>query len=215
MEAVETQDERRTETETAVRVGDAEPRSPGADPETRGENAVEAFARDHEGLTEDDERDALDFLLAPKPPRLYGVPVEYDTEAGTKRLTFVVRGMDGRQLDKIEQRNVSDVTGKIDAISAECQLVAEACVFLEGRAGHQVKLASDEFLTIRVQKPDGEPGEMVEQRLASPADALEARFRTQLGLVSGVAGQVRRISGYDARRIGDAQRRLSTAVGNS
>lgn len=179
-----------------------------ADPEGKGAAAVEAFARDHEGLTDGDERDALDFLLAPKPPRLYGIAVDYDTEAGVRKLTFVVRGMDGRRLDAIEQAHISETTGKLDVISAECQLVAEACVWLEDASGRRVEPKSDEFLTIQV--PDKEP-----QKLASPAMAIEARFRTQLGLVAGVATQIRRVSGYDPSRVGSAQRRLADAVGNS
>lgn len=203
MEAMETQDDRASD------VAPAQPRA--VDAEERGDAAVEAFARDHEGLTDDDERDALDFVLAPKPPRLYDVKVEYDTEAGRLPLTFVIRGMDGRRLDAIEQRHVSEATGKIDVISAECDIVSEATVYLEGGTGRQTKLDSDEFLTVRRPRQDGEGVE--EHKLASPAMALEARFKTQLGLVSGVAAQVRRISGYDAQRVGMAQRRIVAAVG--
>lgn len=192
-------------------VGTPQPRDADASEEAKGAAAVEAFARDHEGLSDEDERDALDFLLAPKPPRLYGITVDYDTEAGVRPLTFVVRGMDGRRLDAIEQANVSETTGKLDAISAECQLVAEATVYLEDRKGRQVKLDSEEFLTVRI--PRGEDVET--QRLASPAMALEARFRTQLGLIAGVAAQVRLLSGYDPRKVANPQRRMAAAVGNS
>jgi hypothetical protein len=198
------------EKDTTVTVGVATPREPDAD--AKGEAAIEAFARDHEALTDDDERDALDFLLAPKPARLYNVPTEYETERGTMRLLFVIRGMDGRRIDSIEQANVSDSTGKLDATTAACQLVAEGTAWLEGRPGHQVRMDSDEFLSLRV--PDGEGGMKV-TRLASPADALEARFKTQLGLVAGVARELRRIAGYDPSKVGSAQRRLADAVGNS
>jgi hypothetical protein len=203
----------------AAQVAAAEPRSAPDAGEERGDLAVEAYARDHEGLSDEDERDALDFLLAPKPPRIYGVKVKYDTEAGIRPLTFVVRASDGRKIDGIEQANVSEATGKIDRITADCQIVALACVALESASGRAVELTSAEFLTVRVPKRDdssGEPtGEMVETRLASPADALEARFKTQLGIVSGVAREVRRISGYDPERVGVAQRRLVDAAGNS
>lgn len=173
-----------------------------------GELAVEAYARDHEGLTEDDERDALDFLLAPKPPRQYAVPVDYDTESGVRPLKFIITGLDGRRIDAIEQANRSATTGVLDQITADCQIVAEAAVGIEGRPGHRVALDSEEYLTIR--RPGKEP-----VKLASPADALEARFKTQLGLISGVAREVRRISGYDPQRVGIAQRRLVEAAGNS
>lgn len=195
------------------RVEGAQPREP--DPEAKGDAAVEAFARGHEELTEENERDALDYLLAPKPPRLYGVTVQYDTEDGLRPLTFVIRGMDGRRLDAIEQAHVSEATGLIDRISADCHLVAEGTVWLEvAGSDRQVKLDSAEFLTIRRPR-EGHPETMEEHRLSAPPDALEARFKTQLGLLSGVSRELRRISGYDPERVGVAQRRLVDAVGNS
>jgi hypothetical protein len=182
--------------------------------ERRQGNAVEAYARGHEGLTEENERDALDFLLAPKPPRLYDVKVTYDTEDGLRELVFVIRGMDGRMIDRIEQSHVSEATGRLDVISANCHLVAEATAFLSGRPGHEVKIDSAEFLTIRRPNPDNPEG-YEETALASPVDALEARFKTQLGLIAGVSSEVRRVSGYDPERVGTAKRRLVNAVGNS
>lgn len=206
----------------AVHEGQPQPGLGADDPELKGERAVEAYARDHEDLTPADERDALDFLLAPKPPRQYGVRVQYDTEAGLKPLTFVIRGMDGRKLDSIEQANVSEATGTLDRITADCQLVAEATLCLEDASGRKVELGSPEFLTIRRPKAVGAGDELAEgeerfdeHRLASPADALEARFKTQLGLLNGVAREIRRISGYDPERVGVARRRLVDAVGNS
>lgn len=181
--------------------------------EARREASVEAYARGHEELTAENERDALDYLLAPKPPRLYDVKVEYETDTGTEPLTFVVRAMDGRKIDSIEQRNVSESTGQLDAITANCEVVAEACECIESKGGRQVKLDSEEFLTLRVPKPDA-PAETEPKRLASPAMALEARFRTQLGVIAGVAREVRRMSGYDPNRVGQAQRRLIEASGN-
>lgn len=189
-------------------------RSSEDDAEAKQAAATEAFARDHEGLTDENERDALDFLLAPKPPRLYDVKVEYETEDGPRKLTFVIRAYDGRKIDDIEQSNRSEVTRKFDQITADCQLVGAATAWLEGRPGHRVELTSTEFLTVRMPNPD-KAGEMIEHKLASPADALEAKFRTQLGIVSGVAQQIRRVSGYDASRVGMANRRLVNAAGNS
>lgn len=200
------------EAATEPRVEGAQPREP--DPEAKGAAAAEAYARGHEELTEENERDALDYLLAPKPPRLYGVTVQYDTEDGLRPLTFVIRGMDGRRLDAIEQAHVSEATGLIDRISADCHLVAEGTVYLEGAGGRKVELDSPEFLTIRRPR-EGHPETMEEHRLSAPPDALEARFKTQLGLLSGVSRELRRISGYDPERVGVAQRRLVDAVGNS
>jgi hypothetical protein len=182
--------------------------------EARQAAATEAFARGHEELTDENERDALDFLLAPKPARLYDVKVTYETEDGPRPMVFVIRGHDGRKIDDIETSNRSEVTGRFDQITADCQLVAAATAFIEGRPGHRVELTSSEFLTVRVPNPD-RPGETMEHTFASPADAIEARFRTQLGLVSGIAQQIRRVSGYDPQRVGMANRRLVNAAGNS
>jgi hypothetical protein len=175
---------------------------------------VEAYARGHEELDAENERDALDYLLAPKPARLYDVKVDYETDTGTEPLTFVVRAMDGRKIDSIEQRNVSESTGQLDAITANCELVAEGCEGIESKSGRRVKLDSDEFLTLLVPKQGGAEGETEPKRLASPALALEARFRTQIGVIAGVAREIRRMSGYDPTRVGQAQRRLVEAAGN-
>jgi hypothetical protein len=196
-----------------TRVEDASPREP--DPDLKGELATEAYARDHEGLTAENERDALDYVLAPKAPRLYDVRVMFDTDDGLMPLVFVIRGSDGRKLDAIEMECVNESTGRVDQITADLRIVAElGCVQLE-TPRRALKLASEEFRTVRRPKPGGVEGETETFVHASPVEALEARFKTQLGLVSGVARQVRVISGYDAERVGAARRRLVVASGNS
>lgn len=193
----------------------AKPRGEGAEEEERGGLAVEAYARDHEGLTEENEQDALDFLLAPKPARVYGVTVQYDTEAGLLPLTFVVRGTNGRKIDEIEQSYVSETTGRMDGLGASCALVAEATLYIEGLVGNKVELSDEKFLTLNRPNPEDPDGPPLVTRLASPVEALEARFATQFGLLSGVAGEIRRISGYDPEKVGSARRRLVNAAGNS
>lgn len=203
-----------TTTEAPDAVGEASPRPLDA-AEARGEAAVEAYARDHEGLTGENERDALDHLLAPKPARLYDVKVQYDTEDGLLPLTFVIRGADGRKLDAIEQECLNEATGRMDSMTADLRIVAElACEQLE-TPGRTLRLDSEEFRTMRRPKPGGDEGEIETFVHASPVEALEARMKTQLGLVSGVAREVRRISGFDAQRVGQANRRLVAASGNS
>lgn len=189
---------------------DATPRTP--DEEAKGAAATEAFARGHDGLTDGDEQDALDYLLAPKVPRLYDVTVDYDTKAGIRPMKFVLSPMDGRRIENISQSHVNETTGKMDVISADLQLVVEATKWIEGRPGHKMELSSEEFRT--VMQPDGKGG-FEPVVLASPIEALEARFKTQLGLISAVSAQINRISGYGGARVGDAQRRLTDAVGNS
>lgn len=219
--AVETEQKQRSGSEGADGVSDAQPRELSEEEsrrleeeEQRGDASVEAYARDHEGLTEENEQDALDFLLAPKKPRLYDVKVDFDTDEGIRPLTFVLRAMDGRKIDEMEQRHRSETTGQIDVISYDCELVATATAWLEARKGRKIELDSEEFLTLLVPDPDN-PGQKIAQKVAAPPIALERRFQTQLGLLTGVARQVRAISGYDPQRVGSAHRRLVTAVGNS
>lgn len=180
--------------------------------EQRAENAVEAYAQDREDIPVEAERDALDYLLGAKPPRLYGVTVELETDDGPAPLTFVIRAMDGRKIDGIEQRNVAAGTGRVDVLAVDTQLVAEATTVLLSKSGRRLDPASEEFRTMLVTRTD--TGEQTSITHASPAEALEARFRTQLGLLSGVAREVRRVSGYDPSKVGQAQRRLVEASGN-
>jgi hypothetical protein len=161
-------------------VADDEMSAAAEEHEARGEAAVEAYARDHEDIPEEAERDALDYLLGAKPPRLYGVPVEMETDRGSAPLTFVIRAQDGRKLDATE--------------------------------GRKVDPRSEEFRTMQVRRVD--TGEETTITHASPEEALEAQFRTQLGLLAGVAREVRRVSGFDPAKVGQAQRRLVEAAGN-
>lgn len=191
--------------------------------EQRGAAAVEAFAQDREGLTDADEKDALDWLLGSKPAAQFDVVIQFDTPAGPLPLTFTLAAQDGRKLEKIDQRHVSETTGMLDEIGAACEIVAEATVGVSGRPGHSIDLRSPEFLTMRVL--NRETGEEQDHRFASPAEAIEQRFRTQLGLVQGAANRVRKVSGYDVSRVGDPKRRvqplrlendpLTHAAGNS
>lgn len=201
-----------------------EPESPpGADRVGEAERqaaSVEAFAQAREGLEQENERDALDWLLGGAPPVPYGVPFTLDTPDGLMDAKWIVRAMDGRKLDAIEQRNISETTGQLDVITANCQLLAEASMGIEGRPGHVVDVNSEEFRTLKVLKAgDDEP---TLHTFPSAADAIEARFRRQMGIVAGLSQQIRRLSGYDPDRVGKAQRRgaeqqrrAAIAVGNS
>jgi hypothetical protein len=193
-------------------VADDEMSAAAEEHEARGEAAVEAYARDHEDIPEEAERDALDYLLGAKPPRLYGVPVEMETDRGSAPLTFVIRAQDGRKLDATEQRFVNASTGVIDRTSADIAIVGEATLYLTSPSGRKVDPRSEEFRTMQVRRVD--TGEETTITHASPEEALEAQFRTQLGLLAGVAREVRRVSGFDPAKVGQAQRRLVEAAGN-
>lgn len=165
-----------------------------------------------EDLTVTEERGALEFLLGAPSPKVYTVPVDFDPgEGAMAKLKWVVKALDGRRIDAVEERNRNEATGRLDQITADCELVAEATLFFSDITGRRVKPTDDEFLTVQMRRPGEAPEEV---RMASPSDAIEARFRTQLGLVSGVAREVRRISAWDAERVGKAQRALVEAAGN-
>lgn len=160
-----------------------------------------------------EEKSALDFLLGSPTPRRYYVDVDFDTPEGVKKLRWTLKAIDARKIDEIEERNRNESTGTLDVTTANCQLVAEASVSLSDPDGaNEVGVSDPEFLTMRLRRT-GEEG-LHEHRFASPADAIEARFRTQLGLVAGVASRIREKAGWDPERVGKAQRVLVEASGN-
>lgn len=184
----------------------------GADERERVEREVEgeleslgkAQGGDAAAMSPDEEAGALNYLLGARAPLPYDVKSTLETVDGPKPLTFVIRQMDGRKIDAIETRNRDKTTGVLDQISCDVQLVGEACLFIVDATGKQTDPKSEAFRTVRPEQPP----------LASPADALEARFREQLGILSGVAREVRRVSGWAPERVGQADRRLVDAAGN-
>jgi hypothetical protein len=179
---------------------------PSAEGDPKGAAAIDKAA-DGGKLTDGEERSALEYLLGGGKPTIHEVPVQYMTDAGLLPMTFEIRQMDGRRIDAIEQANINENTGRPDVITAAAQIVAEATVALTDPTGAKTDPKSEQFRT--VPTPDGEP-----RLLASPADALIARFRLQLGLVQGVATEVRRVSGWDAEYVGRAKRKFVEASGN-
>jgi hypothetical protein len=163
----------------------------------RGKEEVDLAAAG-EKLTPEQEHNALHFLLGPRRPLQHKVTVQYETPEGVQPLTFLIRSMDGRAIDRIEQANVSEATGRVDQITANCQIVAEATQQIRDESGESVQPKSEQFRTVNPEQPP----------LASAADALEARFKDQLGLIAGIAREVRRVSGWDAEKVGTAERVL-------
>lgn len=160
---------------------------------------------------DEEERGALDWLLAAEQPPPYEVEVQFLTPQGFKPLTFVIVPVDGRKITDIEERNTSGsgpaISRKLDEVANNAELVAAATLYIEDPAdGAKIKLGAPEF-----------KGEMPG---ATAATALERRFARQSGLLMGVAGQVRSISGYNSDHVGKARQRavsdkLVSAVGGS
>lgn len=176
-------------------VGPARPRD--AQPDDLPPDAPDGLRKAAEGgadrMTVGEERDALDFLLGATKPVEYDVPVKYDTSAGRKELTFRIRQLDGKVILKLEDSHKKG-TGpfaELDDIAFNAALVAEATVFLTDASGREVDPKGHEFI--------GDLG-------FGPAEAMEVRFKFQPGILDGVAGQIRSISGYSPDRVGAAER---------
>jgi hypothetical protein len=180
--------------------GTAGPQS-GNDP---GKPEITAAAQGKE-LDGEGERAALDYLLGTPTPAKYKVVVQYETPAGMKELEFHFRAMDGRKIDKIEQQNISQLTGVMDKLTADAQLVSEATdVIVDPETGMKIGPREERFRTIK----EGEAP------LASGIDAIQARFGTQIGLIAGVASAIREAAGWNRERVGKASRLLVDAAGN-
>jgi len=186
----------------ATPAAEAEQRGPGSP--AHGAAQIERAA-DGDALSPADERSALDFLLGTPEAARYKVTVAYETPAGMKDLIFRFKAMDGRKLDKIEQSHLDERTGMMDKISADAHLVSEAVYeIVDPETDKSVEPKSEAFRTMK----EGEAP------LASPIDAITARFGTQIGLIAGVASAIREAAGWDRDRVGKASRLLVDAAGN-
>lgn len=151
-----------------------------------------------------EEHSAVAFLLGQQRAPKYKVPVQFDTDVGTLTLQWTIRALDGKTIDRIERANTDDSKGPLDPdavddLRANAELVAEATVQIEDATGAVTKVNDPDFLN----------------GLVSGADALMARFHWQSGLLTGMASQVRRASGWAPDRIGEATRVMVDAAGNS
>lgn len=160
-------------------------------------------------LDDDEEKAGLDYLLGTAQATLHDVTVQLETPDGLKPITFVIRQMDGRKLDEIEQRHVNRATGTMDKFGSDVEVVATATKWLTDSTGREIDPKSEEFRTVAQRDPMTHEVKTIV--LGSTVLALERKFQVQLGLLSGVADQVRRVSGFDPERVGKAQRRLVEA----
>lgn len=152
-------------------------------------------------LTENEEQEALDFLLGASGPLPFKLPVTIYTDRGDRKIGWTIRQLDGKRILALEDEHTDDQTGKVDDLALNAAIVAEATIFPD--------VASEKFRTPppvdgRTFAPD-----------AAPTDALLRIFRFQSGLLTGIAAQVRSISGWSVDRVGSAQRVLVDAAGNS
>ena len=151
-------------------------------------------------VSPDEERTALAWFLEPQRPLRYRCEVQFDTPEGLKPMTLIVRSIPQADMEKIENRNRKGegLMAEYDDFQVNVEIVGEALVAIE--AGNE----------------EIEPNDpRVLSGLPSIAEAMKARFYYQPGVLSGVAAEVRRISGWGTDRVGRAERVLTHTAGNS
>lgn len=149
------------------------------------------------------ESDALDFLLGRTEPIVYDIPVKFDTPQGQKRLILVVRQLDGERILELEKENRKGdgPFAELDDVACNAAVVAEAAIaIVDPSTQVEVDPKSDRFV-------GNAPGGV--------AMAMKIRFKYQSGLLDGVAGQIRSVSGYNPSRVESASRSIRDAVGGS
>lgn len=149
-----------------------------------------------------EESKALEFLVGATYRDVQDVRVQFATPAGMLPLVFRVRAVDGRRLTELEKEHTegdNPLTADADTIALSAAIVAESVeVIIDPSSGAKLDPHSERFC-----------GDV-----PSTAIALEGRFKYQAGLLDGLAGQIRRISGWDPDRVGQASRAVVTASGN-
>lgn len=171
-----------------------------------------AAGADAEDVDAKEEGEALDFLLGATQALRFDVPVTLDTPKGPKKLVFVIEQIDGKKIIDLEKqyRNGTGPFAEVDDIGLNAAIVSEAT--------KEIRDAVDEGAT---PKPGVDPSsEKFRGGIPSAADAMQIRFKFQPGLLDGVAGEIRRVSGYATDRVGQAERAnaratITNAVGNS
>lgn len=155
-----------------------------------------------EELTSREEKGALDFLLGPTRALRYTIEVQLETDEGMKPLKFHVQQQDGARLAKLETENRAGdgPFARLDTVAYNSAVVHAATTAFTDATGRRVELESQDFVG---GHPEGSLG------------ALRTRFKFQGGIFEALSGEIQRVSGYSADRVGSAQRVLVDAVGGS
>jgi len=153
------------------------------------------------------EASALDFICGSPHALMYDVPVTVDIPGGQSAgLTFIIRQLDGARIIALEDEHTSGIGpfARLDDTKFNAALVAEGTVKIvekdkDDKVRAEMDPRSEKFIS----------------GFGSPAVAMEKRFSFQAGLLSGIAGQIRSVSGWRPDRVGIAERPVRDAVGNS
>lgn len=163
------------------------------------------------------ERSAVAALLGQQRAPRYKVKVDFATDDGDVVLWFFVHSLDSKRIDAIESAHTDktkvSATGmpEQDDLALNAEIVADATISIsDGEPGTAAYEAEPKVTPTDEQFRSGPNG-----MLPSGAAALQARFHWQEGLLTGVATQVRRISGWAPDRVGQAERVLVDVAGGS
>lgn len=166
-------------------------------PEERGSEA------EHDTAEGQAEVGALDFLLGDTPPIKYDVNVVIDVPGGkTAELTFVIRQVDGKRILGLEDEHTTGIGpfARLDDVPFNAALVAEGTIeIIDKKTGRKVTPDDQEWIGDH----------------QTPALAMEHRFSYSAGVLSGLAGQIRSVSGWAPGRVGNAERPIRDAVRSS
>lgn len=163
-------------------------------------------AADGDKISPAEERSALEYLLGPQRAPRYEAKVTFSTDAGDVELLWGLKALPGEQIIRIERRNTKvnaeDPLDSVDDLQMAAELVAEATTHIRDKSGRETRPADEDFR----RRPNGE-------LVPTDVEALRQRFYFQTGILTALAAQVRRISGWGPDRVGTAQRVLVDAVG--
>jgi hypothetical protein len=161
----------------------------------------------HKDVTVQEEQEALKWLLGSAgKPMEYTSVLQWETDEGMKPIRWRIQSLPAATIERVENENrqdPGDPFSRTQEPRTSAALVVEATIFPDVR--------SVQFRT-PLEPTERNPGREPD---ADPVDALLRMFRYQSGLLMGLAGEVRRISGYDPQRVGIAKRSVTRAVSNS
>lgn len=173
-----------------------EPSAPEAEP-TGVTKAADDTLDHRDKISAVEDQEATKWYLAPQPEAPeWTIPFDwFDHDKGEMiKREWAVRPLPAEVLEAIEEGHRSKQTGLIDSTANNAEVLAKASISPDP--------TSEEFRTANGGR-------------ASAADAVSYLFRHQSGVIDLMAGEIRRISGYDASRVGTAKPRLARAAGNS
>lgn len=169
----------------------------------RGVRAAERGEKPADEVSAAAEHDAVFWLLQPPRAAEWESDVKYETPEGTRDLLWRLRSVKGSELDEMERRYVRAAGGNaedLDDVGLAAEIVARATLRVVDKAsGTVLDLQSEAF----------------RRGIPSAAEALRLTMDFQSGILTSLASEVRRISGWGPDRVGKSRRVLVDVAGKS